>query len=416
MDALVARVGSFVARERLLGQHQQVLALASGGADSTLLVHALVRLGYEVSVLHVAHALRGPESEADAVGVAALADELGVPFTRADATLADGPDLERRARDLRRAAADAIAEGRPIATGHTRDDRLETILYRLASSPGAAAFRALPPSDGAGRVRPLLELGRDEVRECLTASGISWRDDASNDDRRFARVRARLDLLPAFRSLHPAADQNLLRTSAQLVEQSAVLDDAAGALLIEDGAALDAHAAAAAPPALARAALRRLAGPPSPPAACLERALELCHRRAGTRRVPLGAGRIAERRYGIVRVTADAPALAPPDSAPLCISGRTPFGSLAVSCRPVAEGLDPALAEGAHVRAARPGEHLDGRRPTIARMLLEARVPQPLRSVYPVIEVDGRLVCVPGVAVAAHVSARPGLELAVESA
>jgi tRNA(Ile)-lysidine synthase len=416
MDALVARVGSFVARERLLGQHQQVLALASGGADSTLLVHALVRLGYEVSVLHVAHALRGPESEADAVGVAALADELGVAFTRADAPLADGPDLERRARDLRRAAADAIAEGRPIATGHTRDDRLETILYRLASSPGAAAFRALPPSDGAGRVRPLLELGRDEVRECLTASGISWRDDASNDDRRFARVRARLDLLPAFRSLHPAADQNLLRTSAQLVEQSAVLDDAAGALLIEDGAALDAHAAAAAPPALARAALRRLAGPPSPPAACLERALELCHRRAGTRRVPLGAGRIAERRYGIVRVTADAPALAPPDSAPLCISGRTPFGSLAVSCRPVAEGLDPALAAGAHVRAARPGEHLDGRRPTIARMLLEARVPQPLRSVYPVIEVDGRLVCVPGVAVAAHVSARPGLELAVESA
>jgi tRNA(Ile)-lysidine synthase len=416
MDALVARVGSFVARERLLGQHQQVLALASGGADSTLLVHALVRLGYEVSVLHVAHALRGPESEADAVGVAALADELGVPFTRTDAPLADGPDLERRARDLRRAAADAIADGRSIATGHTRDDRLETILYRLASSPGAAAFRALPPSDGAGRVRPLLELGRDEVRECLTASGISWRDDASNDDRRFARVRARLDLLPAFRSLHPAADQNLLRTSAQLVEQSAVLDDAAGALLIEDGAALDAHAAAAAPPALARAALRRLAGPPSPPAACLERALELCHRRAGTRRVPLGAGRIAERRYGIVRVTADAPALAPPDSAPLCISGRTPFGSLAVSCRPVAEGLDPALAAGAHVRAARPGEHLDGRRPTIARMLLEARVPQPLRSVYPVIEVDGRLVCVPGVAVAAHVSARPGLELAVESA
>jgi len=148
--------------------------------------------------------LRGPESEADAVGVAALADELGVPFTRADAPLADGPDLERRARDLRRAAADAIADGRPIATGHTRDDRLETILYRLASSPGAAAFRALPPSDGAGRVRPLLELGRDEVRECLTASGISWRDDASNDDRRFARVRRSSSSSPPCSTMPPA--------------------------------------------------------------------------------------------------------------------------------------------------------------------------------------------------------------------
>jgi hypothetical protein len=132
--------------------------------------------------------------------------------------------------------------------------------------------------------------------------------------------------------------------------------------------------------------------------------------------VPLGAGRVAERRYGIVRVLTEAPAPLPPDSAPLCVSGRTPFGSLAVSCRSVAEGLDPALAEGARVRAARPGEHLDGRRTTIARMLLEARVPQPLRSVYPVVEVEGRLVCLPGVAVAADASARPGLELAVESA
>jgi tRNA(Ile)-lysidine synthase len=415
-DALVARVGAFIASERLLRPREPVLALASGGADSTLLVHALVRLGFDVSVLHVAHALRGEESEHDAAAVVALAAELGVPFTRCEAPLADGPDLERRARDLRRAAADALADGRPIATGHTRDDRVETILYRLASSPGSAAFRALPPSDGAGRVRPLLELGRAEVREALAAAGIPWRDDAANEDRRFARGRTRLDLLPAFRGLHPAAEQNLLRTATQLVDQYAVLDEAAGALLIEEGLALDARAAAAAPAELARAALRRLAGPPAPPAACLERALELCHRRAGTRRVPLGAGRIAERRYGVVRVLADAPAPLPPESAPLCVSGRTPFGSLAVSCREVPEGLDPALAEGAHVRAARPGEHLDGRRTTIARMLLEARVPQPLRSVYPVIEAEGRLVSLPGIAVAAHVSARPGLELAVESA
>jgi len=233
IDGLVARVGTFIARERLLRPRQPVLALASGGADSTLLVHALVRLGFDVSVLHVAHALRGEESERDAAAVLALAEQLGVPCSRSEAPLADGADLERRARDLRRAAADALADGRTIATGHTRDDRVETILYRLASSPGGSAFRALPPSDGAGRVRPLLELGREEVREALAASGIPWRDDSANDDRRFARVRTRLDLLPAFRSLHPAAEQNLLRTAAQLVDQHAVLDEAAGALLVE---------------------------------------------------------------------------------------------------------------------------------------------------------------------------------------
>jgi tRNA(Ile)-lysidine synthase len=416
IDALVARIGSFVAREHLLASSEPVLALASGGADSTLLVHALVRLGHPVSVLHVAHALRGADSELDAVAVRALADELGVPYIRVEGALADGSDLERRARDLRRAAADGAAEGRTIATGHTRDDRVETILYRLATSPGMAAFRALPPSDGAGRVRPLLELGRDEVREALASAGIAWRDDRANEDRRFARVRVRCDLLPVFRSLHPTADANLLRTAAQLVDQSDLLGEAAGALLVEDGAALDAAAAAAAPPELARAAIRRLAGPPSPPAACLDRAVDLCRSRAGTRRVPLGQGRVAERRYGLVRVATDAPAMTPPESAPLSVSGRTPFGSLAVNCRPVADGLDPALAASARVRAVRPGEHLDGRRATIARMLLEARVPKPLREVYPVIEIDGRLACLPGVAVAAYARASPGLELAVESA
>jgi len=416
IDALVGRIGTLIARERLLAARQPVLALASGGADSTLLVHALVRLDYRVSVLHVAHALRGAESEADAAAVAALADELGVPYRRVEAPLADGPDLERRARDLRRAAADAAADGRPIATGHTRDDRIETILYRLASSPGMAAFRALPPSDDAGRVRPLLDLRRDEVREALAAAGIGWREDEANDDRRFARVRVRLDLLPAFRSLHPAADENLLRTAARLLDQSAILGDAADALLVEDGAALDAAAAAAAPPELAREAIRRLAGAPAPPAACVERALDLCHRRAGTRRVPLGQGRVAERRYGLVRVSPDAPAMTPPAYATLSVSGRTPFGSLAVNCRSGADGLDPALAASARVRAARPGEHLDGRRATIARMLLEARVPKPLRGVYPVVEIDGRLACLPGVAVADFARARPGLELAVESA
>ncbi len=160
IDALVARVGGFVARERLLTPGQQVLALASGGADSTLLVHALVRLGYDVSVLHVAHALRGVESESDSAFVEALADELDLPYQCVDAALDDGPDLERRARDLRRAAADSVANGRVIATGHTRDDRVETILYRLASSPGsggvsrAAAERRRWSRSAAPRARP----------------------------------------------------------------------------------------------------------------------------------------------------------------------------------------------------------------------------------------------------------------------
>ena len=145
-------------------------------------------------------------------------------------------------------------------------------------------------------MRPLLELGRDEVRGALRAGGIAWRDDASNDDRAHARNRVRHDLLPAFRSLHPAADANLFRTAALLAEDDAALDASAAQLLTgADGLAT--AAVAAAPAAVVRRALRRVAGFPGPRPAAPERAIDALPSPCRHRRVPLGGGRVAERRY-----------------------------------------------------------------------------------------------------------------------
>ncbi len=206
-----------------------MLALVSGGADSTLLAHALIALGHPIETLHVAHGLRGAESDADAAACRELAAGLGVRHHEVAGPVAPGAGVEARARAHRRAAASALRDGRAVATGHTRDDRVETILYRLAASPGSAAFAALPAAGAEGRVRPLIELGRDEVRAALQRAGIPWRDDSSNLDRSFVRNRVRLDLLPAFRSLHPAAEANLLRTAALLAEDEAALDAGCGA-------------------------------------------------------------------------------------------------------------------------------------------------------------------------------------------
>jgi hypothetical protein len=130
--------------------------------------------------------------------------------------------------------------------------------------------------------------------------------------------------------------------------------------------------------------------------------------------VPLGEGRVAERRYGRLHVLRGEPVA--PSPAALRLDGATPFGGLAVRCREAESGLAPALAGAGRLRVSEPGERLAGHRTTVARMLLEARVPQPLRAVYPVVEADGRLVCIPGVAVARAARSRPGLELAVEPA
>jgi tRNA(Ile)-lysidine synthase len=411
-DGLIRRVGAAIARWRLLAAGEPALVLVSGGADSTLLAHALHALGHPIETLHVAHGLRGADSVADAGACSALADALAVPHRELDGFVAPGPGVEARARAHRRAAADAVRAGRAVATGHTRDDRVETILYRLAASPGCAALAALPAADGGERIRPLLELGRQDVRDALRRAGIPWRDDSSNDDRRFARNRVRLDLLPAFRSLHPAADANLLRTAALLAEDDAALDALAAGLLC-DGGDLSTGAVAAAPAAVLRRALRRAAGFPAPRPVAAERVAALARSRSGAGSVPLGGGRVAERRYGRIAIVRDGPAVPPPGEVALAVPGETLYGEALVRCAlaSAGEALDPGLAPVLVLRAPRAGERLPGARRTIARMLLEARVPRSERARYPVVSAHGEAVALPGIAVAADLRRPSGLVL-----
>jgi tRNA(Ile)-lysidine synthase len=409
---LIRRVGATIAHGRLLAPGEPVLALVSGGADSTLLALALHELGHPLETLHVAHQLRGAESDADAEACRALAAHLGVPHREAEGVVAPGHGVEARARLKRRAAADAMRAGRAVATGHTRDDRVETILYRLAASPGPAAFAALPAADGDGRVRPLLELSRDEVRSELRRSGVAWRDDSSNTDRSFARNRVRLDLLPAFRSLHPAAEANLLRTALLLADDEYALDALAAELLC-DGGGLSTAAVAAAPPAVVRRALRRVAGYPAPRPVAAGRVAALARASSGAGSVPLGAGRVAERRYGRIAIVHGAPPVAPQREVALAVPGRTLYGETTVLCELAAaeHALDAALAPALVLRAPRAGERLPGARRTIARMLLEARVPRSERARYPVVSAHGEPVALPGIAVAAALRRPSGLVL-----
>jgi len=409
---LIRRVGATIARGRLLAPGEPVLALVSGGADSTLLALALHELGHPLETLHVAHGLRGAESDADAEACRALAGQLAVPHREVSGPVAPGAGVEARARLQRRAAADAVRAGRAVATGHTRDDRVETILYRLAASPGSAAFAALPAADGNGRVRPLLELGRDEVRSELRRADVAWRDDSSNGDRSFARNRVRLDLLPAFRSLHPAAEANLLRTALLLAEDDSALDALAGDLLC-DGGDLSTAAVAAAPLAVVRRALRRVAGFPAPRPVAAERVAALARARSGAGWAPLGAGRVAERRYGRIAIVQGRPPVPPQREVALAVPGHTRYGETTVHCALAeAEGaLDPALARVLVLRAPRAGERLPGARRTIARMLLEARVPRSERARYPVVSAHGEPVALPGIAVAAALRRPSGLVL-----
>jgi tRNA(Ile)-lysidine synthase len=222
----------------------------SGGGDSVALLHLLAglapRLGVALVVLHLDHGLRGEESRQDAGFVAEVAGSLGLPVeSRAVPLAGSAGNLEQAARDARREFfRDAMARGLAdrVATGHTRSDQAETVLFRMLRGSGLAGLAGILPVTSEGLIRPLLEISREECREYLAARGLPWRDDSSNRDQRLRRNRIRHTLLPTLAADYPEAEAALARLATLARDEESywrpVIEEAAAATLVRDGAAL----------------------------------------------------------------------------------------------------------------------------------------------------------------------------------
>ena len=220
-EPLASRVAAYIAEHALLEPGEPVLALVSGGADSACVWGLARQLGYDVEALHVEHGLRGADGLADAAHCAGL----GATVIAVD--VEDGPNIEARAREARYAAARAHAGGRPIVTGHTLSDQAETVLYRLVSSSGARAIRAMRPAAG-GIVRPLLCATARDTRAWCAEHGIEPREDRTNADERLRRNLIRREVMPALTRVHPGAERNLARSAELLGELDELLRELAG--------------------------------------------------------------------------------------------------------------------------------------------------------------------------------------------
>jgi tRNA(Ile)-lysidine synthase len=107
-------------------------------------------------------------------------------------------------------------------------------------------------------IRPLLELTREQTAGYCRARGLEFSEDASNNDLRFARARVRHELIPALRSVHPAAERNVVRTATLLREETELLESLVAAEL--DGrSAVELARLREMPAALARMVVVRLA-------------------------------------------------------------------------------------------------------------------------------------------------------------
>jgi len=237
-----------------------LVVMLSGGRDSVCTLDLAVRArGAEaVTALHVNYGLREEAGE-DELHCEELCARLGVPLEVERARRqADDGNLQAWARDRRYAAAARLAEdaGATIVTGHTADDQVETILYRLASSPSRRALLGMRPLDGR-LARPLLTTTREETTAYCEERGLAWRDDATNEEGEYKRSLLRRELVPALERIHPAARENVLRTAALLREEAELLDSLVDAEL--EGGSISHQRFAELHPALRRLVLQRLA-------------------------------------------------------------------------------------------------------------------------------------------------------------
>jgi tRNA(Ile)-lysidine synthase len=203
----------------------------------------------------------------------------------------------------------ATAAGADLATGHTRTDQAETVLYRLAASPGRRALLGMAPRSGR-LVRPLLDVTREETAAFCRARELAWREDASNASPAFARSRVRHGLLPAMQAVDERAEANIVRTAELLRDEAEVLDVVVDtALAGRDCITVD-HLRAL-PRAVARLVVRRLAEDATGHLCArapgrLDDLLELGRQPPGEAgwsvRLDLGDGARAEIRLGILRM------------------------------------------------------------------------------------------------------------------
>lgn len=204
---LQERVLETVGRHSMIRSGDRVGVGVSGGADSVALLRLLAELrarcGIQLFVLHFNHQLRGADADEDELFVAEMARELGfdVFVDRADVAgeaRRNGWNLEDAGRRLRYqffVSGTSSLSLNCVAVAHTANDQAETVLAHLLRGTGLAGLGGIHPVSGP-IVRPLLEIGREDLREYLLALKQPWREDATNQDTSRTRARIRHKLLP----------------------------------------------------------------------------------------------------------------------------------------------------------------------------------------------------------------------------
>jgi len=216
------------------GMPEAILIALSGGADSVVLLHAMVqlKLPFLIRAVHVNHHLQ-KDADLWAQWVIDYAQSLGVESISRDVfidtTLRES--LEEIARDARYEIFESLmAKNFWLCTAHHADDQAETVFLQLMRGSGVAGLAAIPEVSSCGLglcLRPFLNMTRNDILSYATEMKLSYIQDPSNADVRFARNFFRHTISPLLQKRYPNFPSAVARSAAHLGEALALLDEMA---------------------------------------------------------------------------------------------------------------------------------------------------------------------------------------------
>ncbi|MCD6418644.1 tRNA lysidine(34) synthetase TilS [bacterium] len=236
IEKTLFRIEKWIFEHNLLSDGDTIFCAVSGGSDSVFLLWAISNLAQahrlDVHAVHINHCLRGNEADEDEKFVEGLCEEFGIPLDiyRRDVRKISSElklGIEETARFVRSRIFDEIvrSSGGYIATGHTADDVVETMLFNLFRGSGVRGLASIPPKNGR-IIKPIIPIWRHEARAILRREGIDWRTDSSNEDRRFSRNKIRLDLIPEIKKMFGReAISHIFSASQMLYETRLALEN-----------------------------------------------------------------------------------------------------------------------------------------------------------------------------------------------
>ncbi|MCK5569565.1 MAG: tRNA lysidine(34) synthetase TilS, partial [Spirochaetes bacterium] len=234
MKNILEQVKSFCQENNLINHGDKILLAVSGGPDSTALLYTMFALKNEfsikIAVAHIEHGLRGESSLRDQLFVKKIAENLKVDFYNKNVNVTEarkpGESIEEACRRVRyHFFFDTLQRFGfdKIATGHTLDDNIETIIYRFLSGTGPSGITGIHPKN-ACIVHPLLGCTKEEIVDYLKREKLNYRTDETNIDTSIIRNKIRLKIVPQLESVNFNFKSHILNLMNIIKNENEILD------------------------------------------------------------------------------------------------------------------------------------------------------------------------------------------------